>query len=109
MTDVSLKDFLATGSFGPITLGMTRRRVTRVLGKPDQMANDTGGCASIWKYGDIEMIFGGKGLTLNLIDFHAFEGFPSGGRRIRLDPWILREGLSRRTFQVAMRSAGIPF
>lgn len=56
---ISLKEFAATGNFGPVTVGFTPSALELAFGPPDA----TGGTSrryrrpSIWKYGDVEFFF----------------------------------------------------
>jgi len=93
MISVSMKEFLCTGAFGPIHLGMPRTDVEEIFGPPNAMSttiNDDS-LPAIWKYGDIEMHFEPSD-NLSSIYTDEFD-VPSGGQAIDLDPWILRRGI----------------
>lgn len=132
---VDLKEFMAHGVLGPVRLGMTRRELLVALGKPDDFHSDhrilrkkTLDNSSIWMYGDFEFFFqlflpsegrkrkDGWDCPLDLIhvDDRGWSGVcrgqpPSGGKRILVDPWVIRQGMTRRSFQMALRKEGIPF
>jgi len=88
---VSMQDFLRTGEFGPVRLGISRRQLRDHLGEPENWgpAPRAKHNASIWKYGDIEFHFNGD--TLWLIFADDVENL-HGGRAIDLDPWVLDGG-----------------
>ena len=108
---VSMREWLRSGLFGPVRLGMSRAQVHGLLGPPD----DTGGTSrryrtpAIWKYGDIEFHFGRRDddrLHLIYLDHFAV---PTGGRAIALDPWIVRGGLRRPDVEQHLDACGIPY
>lgn len=107
---VSLLDWLRTGRFGPLRLGMTRAQVGAILGPLDDHSGRApmGRLPSIWKYGDIEFHFGDGG-QLCAIHTDTFLAAPSGGRAIALDPWILRARVQRAKVEQALTDLGIPF
>lgn len=85
--DISLLEFIKTGRFGPVSLGMSRHDVFALFGKPDVVG--AGNLETrLCKYGDIEFHFQAKTGLLYLIwsDHIPFPGERS--RRIRLDPWL---------------------
>lgn len=65
---------------------MTKTEIHKAVGKSER------GEADIWKYGDIELIFGAEKLAC--LNLHAFLEVPQGGAGVTLDPWIIRAGLS---------------
>ncbi len=114
MVSVSLKDFAATGVFGPVVFGCTRTALEAVLGEPEA----TGGQSrkhrrpNIWKYGDVEFYFTRPGGELDMIHIDHFFGqgrVPQGWGRLRIDPWVIREGLARETFLSAVEKAGCDY
>ncbi len=111
MIRVSMREWLQSGLFGPVQLGMPRSQVHELLGPPD----DTGGTSrryrtpAIWKYGDIECHFGRRDddrLHLIFLDHFAV---PTGGRAITLDPWIIQGGLSRPDVEQHLDACAIPY
>lgn len=114
MTTVHLRDFLATGEFGPISLGADRPAVEACFGQPET----TGGQSrkhkrpNIWKYGDVEFFFERDSGELHLVHIDHFSGdggAPEGWGELRLEPWVVREGLSRDVFEQTLASAGLPY
>ena len=109
MVRVSLLEWLRTGLFGPLHLGMTRLEVRDLLGPAEDWssARNPDGSSAIWKYGDFEFYFDGHDAPLHLLRADSFR-VPSGGQTMALDPWILRRGLSRRALARRLTAEGIP-
>jgi len=111
---VSLRDFAMTGRFGPVSLGVSRPQLRRLLGAPDDCgcAPCTVGKAKIWFYGDVEFHFTSKSATAAvwLIFSDAFEQRPvlRSGRRVKLLNWILHRRLSRRDLKKELRRLNVP-
>lgn len=103
---ISLKDFLLTGDFGPVSLGMTREQVAACLGEPEHRSVPTRGqrIPAIWKYGDIEFHFSGNNLWLIFAD--NVEEL-DGGRAIKLDSWLLRGSATISQVMSALTAAGM--
>lgn len=111
---VSILDFFATGRFGPIALGISQPALEAALDAPEDTGGGSRKCRrpSIWKYGDIEFYFDRPGGILWLVHldrFTASGGFAQGWGRLRLDPWIVREGLAQDAFCVALKASGLKF
>jgi len=92
-------DFLITGKLGPVELGMRRNHLLDRLGEPDMMSSPPpkSRTPGIWKYGDVEFHFtSGRAHegTIALIYLEHFKT-PTGGKRLRLDPWVLRGAMSQ--------------
>jgi len=87
---VWMQDFLRTGAFGPIRLGLSRRRLRGHLGEPEDWgpAPRAKHNASIWKYGDIEFHFHFREDSLVGIFADGVEELRGGGS-LDLDPWVL--------------------
>src|SRR4051812_13318113 len=107
---VSLREFAASGTFGPAVPGCTPSELESVFGLPEA----TGGQSrryrrpSIWKYGDVEFFFGRSGglRMIHLDTFHGPEGAPAGWGGLQLESWCVRKGLPLNDFLVAARSGG---
>jgi len=110
MVRVSLREFLATGRFGPLELGVSRELVEERLGPPEDWdaRSPTHRAARIWKYGDVELHFARGGSSLQIIHADDFD-VPSGGANVELDPWIVSGQLRRRDAEAELASAGIAF
>lgn len=110
MADVSLKDFIETGRFGSVSLGMSRAQVESSLGVPD----DVGATSrkyrkpAIWKYGDVELHFGLDADNLFLICLDEFD-VPSGGKLVKLDAWIIRRTLTLSEAEEHLSVSGIDY
>jgi hypothetical protein len=111
---VSLRDFLSTGNFGPLTAAFTRDALEGVLGPPE----GTGGTSRkhrrpiIWKYGDLEFYFDRQSATLCTIfidQFTADDRAPQGWGGLRIEPWIVREGLPQGVFLAGLRDLRSPY
>ncbi len=99
MVDISLQNVVVHGDFGPFWLGASKTELLHTVGEPDGPI-----AAHIWKFGDIEVMFGADD-TVGCVNLHAFSGVPSGGKRVQLDPWIIKT--SRRLEDVLQELARI--
>jgi hypothetical protein len=107
MIDASLLEFAKTGQLGPLHAGMTRDELAQQLGLPETWsAPSRREHASIWKYGDVEFHFQGHRVFLIFCDHGSLT---SGGATLRLDPWIIRVGMDRSSFECELSRIGIEF
>jgi hypothetical protein len=108
MIEVSLRDWLATGRFGDITLGLSRDDVTAAVGPPEAVGGTSRRhrLPAIWKYGDVELHFARTGGRLALIHLEPPDA-PSGGRGIALAAGPLRGGRARDAVERWLDSEGI--
>jgi hypothetical protein len=85
----NLKDFIVTGRFENVELGMSRADVRRAAGNPDEMGEISRRYRMplIWRYGDIELHFSPDEDRLDLIFTDQFDEAPPIDR--------LREELGR--------------
>jgi hypothetical protein len=104
MIRVSLEAWLTRGDLGPFRVGVTKAELLRVVGHPDLAGCADGGEDAVWKYGDIELLFdvGRAPAVVWCVEMHAFDGAPEGGRRVRVDPWIVRSELPLATMLAAL-------
>lgn len=88
--NVSMQDFLRTGEFGPVRLGLSRRQLRGLLGEPEDWGvfPRAKHNATIWKYGDIEFHFHFREDALVGVFADGVEELRGGGA-IDLDPWVL--------------------
>jgi hypothetical protein len=113
MVRVSLREFLATGRFGPVHIGSSRADVQRAFGPPDdrdaQAKSDE--AARVWKYGDVEFHFDGGGARASvwLIHTDSFVSVPQGGRKVDLDPWIVSRALGEGSARSELAKAAITY
>jgi|SRR5581483_1206591 len=111
MITVHLKEFLRTGQFGPVALGMHQDEVTHILGPPHDFSvpRRHRKRSDILKYGTMELHFDESAdYRLYLIFADNFQHF-SGGNALELDPWVIHGHLSRPEAEDALRQAEIPF
>jgi hypothetical protein len=104
---ICLRDFIATGAFGPLSLGANREEVKSAFGVPPTWSTESA-CerAAIWKYGDIEFHFDNDRLWLIFAD--DFDQ-PRGGASLQIEAWIVRRDLSLAAAETALQGAGIAF
>ena len=104
----SLKDFVQSGAFGLIELGMNRSTIEQHLGSPDGWiaSAPTYQTSIIWKYGDIEFYFQNDELYMIFMD--GFSVLSDGGK-IELDSWIVNGGLTCAEAEYFLSAAGIAY
>ena len=95
MVEVSLKELIQSGNFGPIQLGMNREQVKSFLVEPDDWSVGSRKYSqpTILKYVDVEFHFDPRDGDLWLIHLEEFDA-PSGGKMVKLDPWIIRASVT---------------
>ena len=120
---VDICDFLRTGSFGPIRLGMTKKEAYHLLGKPQQWGGDFPWWTEerreqarpyddcpIWKYDQMEFHFGDQGQQLFLIWCDYLDTLQSEGAVFSLDRWVFKADLpTREQMEQALTEAGIDY
>jgi hypothetical protein len=86
---VSLTEFIRTGTFGFLRLGMTKDEIESQLFAPENWSEKDKRESSIWAYGNFELHFGKSTLFMIFNDYlHQLDG----GTQIQLlDRWILPE------------------
>lgn len=95
---ISMKEFLQTGMFGPVRLGMSRAEVIEHLGFPDRvdmgfLALGKDNIPINWHYGNLKFFFDyGEDRLSSIYCFRDI--LPYGGRGIDLDPWIINRHIS---------------
>jgi hypothetical protein len=92
MMDLSLRDWIVKGESGLLRLGATQTELRRSVGEPDAAGCPDRGEDTVWKYGDVELLFdpSQRPVRVFCVELHGFEGVPTGGSKVRLDPWIVR-------------------
>ena len=110
MVDVSLKELIESGHFGPLRLGMSRKQIEGFLGAPDDWSAGPRkfSRASILKYGDVEFHFDPRDGSLWLIHLEQFDA-PSGGKSVNLDPWVIRPSLTLSEMEERLSHSGIRY
>lgn len=111
MLRISLEEFLRTGRFGPVEVGMHELDVEKWLGVTEWKGGETRKHRHpcIWKYGSIEFHFDHETRCVWLIFTDHFELPLVGGGHFELDPWILAGNLTRADAEAELRAAGIAY
>ena len=93
MKTIDLKNFIVTGKFGGITLGMNKDLVKKILGMPGLFGTNTSKKAltlknaAIWLYGNIEFYFRKDDQSLEMIYLDYLDEI-SGGKAFKVKTWI---------------------
>ena len=105
---VSLREWIATGRFGAIELGVMRADVEHHLGLPPQwsMPAKTPQSATIWKYGDIEFYFQDDKLWMIFAD--DFE-VPRGAANLELKTWIVERTCQPSEMERHLNDANVAY
>jgi len=107
MIQTSIVELIRNGELGPLRHGLTHDRVRELLGSPPMWGPQrTEQRASIWRYGDIEFHF--NNWVVSLI-FSDHEDFTDGGPTLRIEPWIVRRGLSQDEFERNLKDMEVEF
>jgi len=108
--EVNLRNFLVTGRFGDVSLGMSRAQIEERLRPPDAR----GGASRrvkrepIWKYGNIESHFDLDPKLDRLEGIFADDfSTPTGARAFEVEPWVLVRGASKGRDRNSARPRGI--
>lgn len=106
----SLKEWLTAGALGPFRIGATKQELIDAVGQPDLAGCPHNGEDAVWKYGDIELLFdtSHQPFRLYCVEMHAFDGVPSGGGKVRLEPWIVRSELPLADLVRELDALGVP-
>ena len=110
MHRVSMREFLRTGVFGPITLGDPTERVRSVFGAPSVVGGTSRRRRThgIWKYGDVEFHLTDDRRCLGLIFCDSFERLQLGSSA-SLDCWFFEGHPSYEVVERELTAAMIPF
>jgi hypothetical protein len=108
---ISLEDFLRTGRFGPVEVGMHELDVQKWLGVTEMKGGESRKHRhpALWCYGSIEFHFDPETRCLWLIFTDHFATPLTGGDTFELDAWILSGNLTRAEAEEHLRAAGIPY
>jgi hypothetical protein len=89
---------------------MNREQVENLLGAPDALGGTSREYRkpSIWKYGDVELHFAQGIDALFLIHLNDFD-VPSGGKSIRLDPWLITRLLTLPEAEERLTQNGVNY
>ncbi len=107
---ISMREFVETGSLGPVSLGSSRAEVEAAFGLPQAGSSDTIGYGgpvaplgeAVWVYGGVELQWYGP--LLWMIDFDDFDS-PCAW----IDPWILQDSLSLERAEQELQAANIQY
>ncbi|MBB3168600.1 hypothetical protein [Simiduia aestuariiviva] len=91
---IRILDFIKTGKFGPVEIGMSKAKVLEVLGPPDD-DTDLDGPGSILLYAWYELFFDPDGI-LKSIQNDNYNPKDTGtyffeNEKFSIDPWFLNE------------------
>lgn len=108
MIAISILDFLRTGNFGPVKIGMLRDEIIAKLGLPDWYYPDGQNhmSASLWSYGGVQLSFYD---ALHKIYFKPQYFNEPDTTNIRVNPWIFERGYepTKQELTVALQEEGI--
>lgn len=106
--EAKLKEFVENGNLGFLNLGMRKLEIKQKLGKPEdwEIGKNDYQKSNIWKYGDIELHF--KEDKLEMIFIDNFDNL-TGGKKIKLDCWIINGKLTYQKAHEHFLSSSIPF
>lgn len=91
MAAISILEFLRTGNFGFVHIGMSRSEVIANLGVPDWYYPDDDMSAGFWSYGGVQLFFDSS-VNLNRISFKSKYFYKPNPTDIKVDPWIFKNG-----------------
>lgn len=85
---ISLKEFILSGQFDCLKIGVEREWVAHNFPEPDDIMGDNYDTAAIWRYGNIELHFMDDRLWLIYSDYIDTL---DGGSKLTLDKWVLSD------------------
>lgn len=116
---IFLKDFILTGKFGPIEMGMSGEELLKNFGMPDNHGCLGGGVNNAlllndwWKYGAFEFMFSDdnhKAIDLHFIHTEIDVNWNlEGGENIEIEPWVFKRGLKFEEFCQTLKEEGIAY
>jgi hypothetical protein len=111
---ISIRGLLHTGAFAELPFGISRDQFLDRLGETKDVIFDSrrNRIPTLLRYGNVEFFV--------TADSNIFYGFlwkpyndhnevPTGTDRLRIDPWILRRGVSRKTIEHELKKENISF
>jgi hypothetical protein len=91
---ISIREFIDTGSFGPLKLGATKQQTLSLFGKPNDDA-DLGATGSILLYAWYELFFNHEdilhSIQIDNYDPNDKESYYFKNKKIEIDSWFLNE------------------
>jgi hypothetical protein len=119
MIIISLKDFILTGKFGPVEIGMAKEEVIAVLGEPDDDHDFNGESGGLWYFWYEFFYFIDSGRVFAFQNDHVSPEhyYPDEdwmhfkNDHFEIDPWFLVERRDYTFTEVVevLRMEGIPF
>lgn len=107
MIHTSMMDIMSAGELGLRCHGVDHDGLRELVGPPSSWGTQkTPEKAEIWRFGNVEFHFSSWKVYLIFSDH---DDLTDGGEFLHIDPWIVRRGLERETFQAALVRAGIAF
>ena len=109
---LALRDLCVHGSLDSVVIGSTQSAVLQSLGPPDAVGGTSNRSPEprIWKYGDLEVHFSQRSVSLLHLDtFSGAHHEPVGTPSLFLDPWIIAGGLVLLHFRRALASEQLAF
>jgi len=92
MIEISIKEFIRTGEFGPVKLGMNKNEVVSLIGEPES-DNDMGKTGSILLYAWYELFFDHEHVLKSIQNDNYRpddpESYEFSNAKFRIDSWIL--------------------
>lgn len=106
MIEVSIKEFIRTGDFGPVKLGMSKDEVIDLLGNPDS-DNKIRKTGSILLYSWYELFFDNEKVLKSIQNDHYQPNLPNtykfSNAKFRIEPWILNADETQTIDSIAHR------
>lgn len=104
MFDVSLKDFILTGNWGSIRLGLARTEVINLIGEPEDWLSNAKNYSEsvIWSYGNIEFYFDSSD-KLEMIFTDYLENI-NGCQTFNMDSWFLSKSKQKNKKNLQLKT-----
>ena len=107
---VSMREFLRTGAFGPLTIGDSAEKLKNTLGDPHEVGGSSRRhrAPGIWKYGDVEFHLTDDRRRIWLIFCDTYETLHLGGAA-SLDGWFFKGHPSSAVVENELNAAQMSF
>lgn len=89
---IDIKEFVETGCFGPVTIGMSRSNVENILGTPDNDAKLSTGTIIVYSWYEFFFNLDHKlsSIQIDNYDPNDLSTYEYKSDLFEIDPWILR-------------------